>query len=200
MTSRICTIFLLLTACQFDPKDIGDPTGAEGGTDSASSEPINESATTSEGGGSGATTVDPSESGGSGVTTVGTSESGSTSQGQSETTTSAETEGVETEGEEITCSRDPLNFPTFPRACEVDADCGIGIQSIDCCGSLYAVGIRVEYEQIFEEAQLLCQQQSPICDCLPGHTTAQDDKPKLDNDEIGVSCQANECRTFIIDL
>jgi len=197
MTSRICTLLLLVTACQLDPKTIGDPTGASSGesdTDGASSEPMSTSQgsdsepATSDGTSDSDTTPGTSDS----DTTPGTSVSGSTGVGTSDSDS-------ETEGVVVMCQGGPGDFPDFPDACESDNDCAIGNHAVDCCGSLHAIGIDADAEQAFIEAELLCQSQYPLCDCAPKATVADDGATLDDGEQVVVACNDNRCETTIVD-
>ena len=203
MSARICTFLLLLTsACQLDPKTIGDPTGDSGdsgeGTDSASSEPMSTSqgsATTSVGTSESDTTpattsVGTSESDTTPATTsVGTSETGSTSVGTSETGGPPP----------VDCSDGPQDFPAFPKACQTADDCAIGYHAIDCCGSPIAVGIQAADEQSFMEAENMCLLQYPLCDCIPQPPLAEDGNQLGEGQEVAVECKDMLCTTFIAD-
>jgi hypothetical protein len=232
MTSRILFPLILLTACQLDLKNIGDPTGDTsggtdegGGTDSASSEPINgsqgsatEPATTSQG-----STYDPSETDGGtsnssstmGPETTGSEPSTTTSSEPSTTTgpepgtststttgpepgtTSMGTVGTDTGEQEVMCQNGPEGFPVFDKVCETDNDCSIGYHGIDCCTSLAAIGIQADDQRAFNEAETLCQSQYILCDCIPDDTLAEDGFKQKQGDSIGVACLDGLCRTFI---
>lgn len=183
MTARICTFLLLVTACQLDPKTIGDPTGDasdssdSSASDSATSEPL----TTSQGSTSEPATTDGSSTGTSepGTTTVGTSMTGGPPP--------------------VMCEDGPENFPAFPKACQTADDCAIGYHAIDCCGSLLAIGIQIGDELNFMEAEALCQSQYPQCDCAPKLTIAEDGATQTEGLQVGVACQDMLCQTFIED-
>lgn len=65
-------------------------------------------------------------------------------------------------------------FPTFARACSVDADCAVVEHEINCCGTLVALGIRADRRAAFDAAEAICRGQYPGCGCAASPTTADD--------------------------
>lgn len=65
-------------------------------------------------------------------------------------------------------------FPTFARACSVDADCAVVEHEINCCGTLVALGIRADQRAAFDAAEAICRAQYPGCGCAASPTTADD--------------------------
>ncbi len=182
MSARIFTLLLLATACQLDPKTIGDPTGDASDSsesDSASSEPL----TTSQG-----SNTEP------GTSSEGTTDGSSTEPGTTTVGTSM-TGGPPP----VMCEDGPANFPAFPKACETADDCAIGLHALDCCGSLIAIGIQIGDAQNFMEAEALCQSQYPLCDCVAKPTIAEDGASQTEGLQVGVACNDMQCETFIED-
>lgn len=235
MTIRtpLLATLLLLGACDFEAKDIGDPSGetiessSEASTtgvvttSNGGSETSNSSSTggdTSEGSSTGYTSnssttgADPS-----GTTTTATSEpstttgpepsttGGDTTSNGTEPSTTTSTTGMDATGtgsggEEpgpVLCDGNPKTFPEFDKQCASVDDCVKVAHTIDCCGSEKLIGINAGALAEFTDAEALCDEQLPQCDCVPNEAVAEDGNSVLNADQASLACTDNQCVTFV---
>jgi hypothetical protein len=96
----------------------------------------------------------------------------------------------------IACEANGQLFPPLDRACTVDADCGVALHQVDCCGRLRAIGIQEEERAAFDAAEALCRAEYPDCDCAPGPTQADDGTT---GETARALCVEGECTsTFLL--
>jgi len=137
-------------------------------------------------------------SGGSSSSDSASSEPGSTGEPSTTGGTTGETTGETTGGGgPIQCTADPQVFPEFDRSCMNNRDCTIVLHQVDCCGSLVAWGLHNDAGKPFAEAEAVCQEQFPDCDCAPKLTVCDDGKATEDVGQIGVACMKGSCGTFL---
>lgn len=115
-----------------------------------------------------------------------------------DTSESSDTSPETTGGIEIDCASTPQSFPPLHNGpCEVEADCTVGFHQVDCCGTREAWGIAVVDVDAFDQAELVCISQFPICDCLPEPTVADDGKSGDSPDDFAAACLNNACLSFV---
>lgn len=87
-------------------------------------------------------------------------------------------------------------FPSFDKSCAADGDCII-VRHTDCCGYL-AWGLSAKDKEAFAAAEAICASSCPPGGCFHP-TRAEDGKSPMTASEsdIGVSCMAGVCHTFI---
>lgn len=132
-------------------------------------------------------------SGGTSSSDSASSEPGSTGE-PSTTGGTGETTGG---GGPIQCTADPQVFPEFDRSCMNNRDCTIVLHQVDCCGSLVAWGVNNDAGKPFAEAEAVCQEQFPQCDCAPMLTVCDDGKMTGDVGLIEVACVDGSCGTSL---
>ncbi|UQA57764.1 hypothetical protein [Polyangium aurulentum] len=94
----------------------------------------------------------------------------------------------------LTCHADTVKYPTVSRACESDPDCAIAVYTVDCCGSLAAVGIDTHDYPLIEDAETQCKN-AALCDCAPKQTV---DEKGQSGDYVALSplCEMGICRAY----
>jgi hypothetical protein len=173
-------------------------TGSGGGASNSSGTSSGSStsgATTTSGAGGGSTTSGAGGSGTGGSSTT----SGA---GGSSTTTSGAGGGTTTSGAgggtpNVQCAGSPPVFPSFDKACTVDADCAVVFHQINCCGTRRALGIVKGKVVDFGAAEAICESQYPGCGCAQQPTMADDGNASADESLIKVSCSMSACTTFV---
>jgi hypothetical protein len=94
------------------------------------------------------------------------------------------------------CDKDPPVFPGFTKECSTDADCGWGLQQIDCCGTKVAIGVWAPVLGVFKGEEQICEAQFPKCNC-PAQPSKADDGKTSAPDGFAVKCVANQCSTYV---
>jgi hypothetical protein len=210
---------LPLAACDFDPKDIGDPSGSSIDSADSTAGYSSDGPATSSGSATSTTGVDPTDptvatsttgvdpttatatgTTGDDSTSNGSSTASTTTMGPPDTTTGEPSTTTSTGGEEpgpVMCDGDPKTFPAFDEQCDSKADCAAVLHTIDCCGSEKILGINKNAVDAFNEAEAACDQQYPECDCLPNPPIAEDGNSVLDPSEAQLACNAGVCETFV---
>ena len=60
---------------------------------------------------------------------------------------------------------DPTSFPKFEKGCGADANCVIGMHTINCCGSQLAIAFNHSLRDAFDAAEKAWQATCPKCGC-----------------------------------
>jgi hypothetical protein len=150
-------------------------------------------ATTTSGAGGSSTTSGAGGSGAGGSTTTSGAGGGTTSGAGGSTTTSGTGGGAPN----VQCAGSPSVFPSFDRACTVDAECAVVFHQINCCGTRRALGIVKGKVVDFSAAETICESQYPGCGCAQQPTMADDGNASADESLIKVSCSMGICATFV---
>ena len=92
---------------------------------------------------------------------------------------------------------DPCSLVTgFEKACANHDTCIIGYHQVDCCGSLFALGMDQSERERFDQLEAACVVTYPGCGCPQGPTQAEDGQS---GHTIAVRCLDGQCTTFVID-
>jgi hypothetical protein len=100
---------------------------------------------------------------------------------------------------DIQCWPPPEVFPTFDKTCSADSDCDVGLNQIDCCGTLRAIGINVAERDRFDAAEAVCYEQYPPCGCAPRGVETEDDQVVYYPGDVGVACTRGACLTYALE-
>jgi hypothetical protein len=96
----------------------------------------------------------------------------------------------------IECTAVPPIFPTFDRTCEAPSDCTLVEHTTSCCGSALVMAVRAGEKAAFDAAELVCDDQYPLCDCVTQWVDVEDGT-QIPFDKIGgiaAACQDGNCR------
>lgn len=95
------------------------------------------------------------------------------------------------------CVGDTPMFPMFDKACAMPSDCVVALHTVNCCGTMVALGINAAEKSAFDAAEATCDMQYPGCGCAQMPTTTEDGKMSMDDTQIQVGCTNGQCTTFL---
>lgn len=98
----------------------------------------------------------------------------------------------------VECSKSPITFPTFDKACTDSKQCGFGWHQTDCCGSQLGVGWNVAEKTRFDAAEKTCRMQFPICGCPAGPQKTEDGQVYDGTKPVVSVCTAKGCMTTLL--
>ena len=97
----------------------------------------------------------------------------------------------------IGCSGPVYYFPAFDKTCKADADCFVALHTINCCGSMVALGYNTKDKDAFAAAEMVCDNQYPGCGCASFGTEAEDGYSDGTGSNIVAKCVAGQCTTSV---
>ena len=201
------TLLFVLAACTgacTSNTFISGSTGGSGGSSGSST-----GGASGSGGSAGSSTGGASGSGGSaGSSTGGASGSGgSAGSGTGGASGSGGSAGSGTGGAggsggaggaKVDCSKQPIVFPDFVRACSGGStSCAIVTHQTDCCGTMVATGINHSQKTAYEAAEKICESQYPGCGCAPQGMKTDSGDTVTDIKQVQVACKNNVCTTYV---
>ena len=100
---------------------------------------------------------------------------------------------------EIECTAGGENiFPEPEKACAADDECTVVFHQINCCGTEDAWGIATWWEEDFQKAEAICENQYPGCGCPTMQTTADDGKTHFEKKMFAASCIEGQCQSTVL--
>lgn len=88
-------------------------------------------------------------------------------------------------------------FPDFGESCATNADCTVVLHQVDCCGTLEALGIRLDEAGAFAAAEAVCVSQYGACGCASQPTT---DDTGATGTTFFAACEAGTCVSHAADV
>lgn len=96
----------------------------------------------------------------------------------------------------ISCAGPAYYFPAFDKSCMVNTDCFVAKHTVNCCGTMIALGYSTKDQAAFEAAEKICDNQYPGCGCASMATQAEDGYSDLGTG-IVANCVAGQCTTSV---
>jgi hypothetical protein len=99
---------------------------------------------------------------------------------------------------DVQCYVTDLVFPSFDMTCDVDSDCVVGVQQVNCCGTRRALGLNGNELDRFTKDEAICEREYAACDCADFGIEADDGQRTYEAADIGVACSDGACTTFVM--